>query len=649
MSSARYDKGLDPFGAATRRRVAQLVAQFTGRDWLAQRVVEATATATATATPPAAAEHGATLVVVYGDSGTGKTSFVCRVLDDDLNAALPPESPWKQLHGRVLACHMCTVNDVDSLDPLMWARAVAGQIFQRLEAGGGAPDVGLGTAAEPGRESEEESFATWLRGQSSWRRILDDWVLPVLRSDGVRGVLGGRDTIWLDSLDEALARERARDTVVSALRAYRGKWPPWVRFVATSRPDEATRRELGRIGEAPIDVDDANNREDIATFVRAQLSGAPPGTADLVCEKAAGVFMYAAEVVRRMREAEGGAHHAAVDVESLPSGLAELYMDRYRHTFRGDPDLADFRAHAGLMLAAIMCARGPLPVGLVEGAGVGGEEGTRSGADPQWNWNQTRRRHLDFVAKMCVGSLARAGLLQLSHKSFADWLRSSGIFADAERRGEILLSEQCFRVVLSLCRGVVEAMREDGASPAATTAGVFIFSSDDDRAYALRHGVRHLLAAGRGDDASRVVLDLEWLLARCRAGDAPGICEDCRAVVQWWSGRGGPSAVSRGVGRAVDLVGRAVGLALPDLRQDWRRLPGQLVGRLMQQARQGQDYEGETKMKGGAGEGAQRVRRLLGQVSEHALEFSWWCPVTPWTLEQAGGAACGSCWGTLVV
>ena len=94
MSSARYDKGLDPFGAATRRRVAQLVAQFTGRDWLAQRVVEATATATATATAAtAAAEHGATLVVVYGDSGTGKTSFVCRVLDDDLNAALPPESP----------------------------------------------------------------------------------------------------------------------------------------------------------------------------------------------------------------------------------------------------------------------------------------------------------------------------------------------------------------------------------------------------------------------------------------------------------------------------------------------------------------------------------------------------------------------------
>ena len=220
------------------------------------------------------------------------------------------------------------------------------------------------------------------------------------------------------------------------------------------------------------------------------------------------------------------------------------------------------------------------------------------------NWNQTRRRHLDFVAKMCAGKSCPSSSAAIVAQIVCRLAAEQRLFADAERRGEILLSEQCFRVVLSLCRGVVEAMREDGASPAATTAGVFIFSSDDDRAYALRHGVRHLLAAGRGDDASRVVLDLEWLLARCRAGDALGICEDCRAVVQWWSGRGGPSAASRGVGRAVDLVGRAVGLALPDLRQDWRRLPGQLVGRLMQQARQGQDYGGETKMKGGAGEGA---------------------------------------------
>ena len=130
--------------------------------------------------------------------------------------------------------------------------------------------------------------------------------------------------------------------------------------------------------------------------------------------------------------------------------------------------------------------------------------------------------------------------------------------------------------------------REEGefsAAPPGTKA---------DQEYALRHGVRHLLAAGRGIDASRVVLDLDWLLARCRADEALGIREDCRAVVHWWSNSDDPS-VSRGLRLAVDLVGRAVDLALPDLQQDWRRLPGQLVGRLMQYKRQGQDHSGETK------------------------------------------------------
>ena len=62
------------------------------------------------------------------------------------------------------------------------------------------------------------------------------------------------------------------------------------------------------------------------------LSRRASGTADLV-QKAAGVFGDAAEVVHDAR-GRYGAHHAAVDVESLPSGLAELYMDRYRHVSR---------------------------------------------------------------------------------------------------------------------------------------------------------------------------------------------------------------------------------------------------------------------------------------------------------------------------
>ena len=34
----------------------------------------------------------------------------------------------------ILARHMCTVNDSDSLDPLKWAKSLTGQIFEKLEA-----------------------------------------------------------------------------------------------------------------------------------------------------------------------------------------------------------------------------------------------------------------------------------------------------------------------------------------------------------------------------------------------------------------------------------------------------------------------------------------------------------------------------------
>ena len=33
-------------------------------------------------------------------------------------------------------------------------------------------------------------------------------------------------------------------------------------------------------------------------------------------------------------------------------------------------------------------------------------------------------RHLEFVQRMCVGSLVSEGKMQFSHKSFKDWLSS---------------------------------------------------------------------------------------------------------------------------------------------------------------------------------------------------------------------------------
>ena len=73
-------------------------------------------------------------------------------------------------------------------------------------------------------------------------------MLPALEKLGGPGGVGGRDTIWIDSLDEALTASvvlqkagRRPDTLVSVLREFRSDWPAWVRFAATSRPDPDTK------------------------------------------------------------------------------------------------------------------------------------------------------------------------------------------------------------------------------------------------------------------------------------------------------------------------------------------------------------------------------------------------------------------------
>jgi len=134
-----------------------------------------------------------------------------------------------------------------------------------------------------------------------------------------------------------------------------------------------------------------------------------PGTVDLICSKASGVFMYAQEVLKQLND------DPFLDLEELPEKLAKLYMERYVKTFP-DNALKRFQIHSEPMLAMLVASRGPLSIEVVRGAGVDLSEKSNK------EFNAERRRHLNFVQSMCVGSLVDVGQLQFSHKSFSDWL-----------------------------------------------------------------------------------------------------------------------------------------------------------------------------------------------------------------------------------
>ena len=205
------------------------------------------------------------------------------------------------------------------------------------------------------------------------------------------------------------------DTVVTMLLQYNRKLPSWLNFVATSRPDESTKKELDPLSGAKIDVKDENNLEDIQCYVRSKIAGGGAAAdqddvVNKICERAAGVFMFASEVVRQYMEDE------SLDLDKLPEGLAELYMDRYKRTFKEDVSLVAFHEHSAPMLAMLMSSRGPLPREMVRVArrGGGGGEGGGEGGDDGERGNETGVSTTNFLHGNVPGSVVIAPVRALS-------------------------------------------------------------------------------------------------------------------------------------------------------------------------------------------------------------------------------------------
>ena len=172
--------------------------------------------------------------------------------------------------------------------------------------------------------------------------------------------------------------------------------------------------------------------------------------------------MYASEVLRQLKD------DPMLDLNGLPEGLAELYMTRYEKTFPEDDDVDQFAEHSGPMLAMLVASRGPLSVKVVRHAG------TDEKVKQKRSWKEKRRRHLEFVKTMCVGSLVDVGLLQFSHKSFSDWLlkkKKNKTFRVRRKKAEELMASACWKEL----RGGGGRKGDDGSSNGNSSN-----NSDDD-------------------------------------------------------------------------------------------------------------------------------------------------------------------------
>ena len=562
---------LDPFRRRISDFVADLSPRFVGRAWLAKRVCQELAKA-----DNAMPARLPTWVVIYGDSGTGKTAFLRRVLDKEACTKLG--APWQPLHDRVLARHECSVYDPDSLDPKKWARALVGQLIQAVQEQPRASstvvleDILFGHA-------DVRAVMKWVE-KSTIDTIMTEWVIPALEKFG--GPLGKmRDIIILDSLDEGLTytvtRGAQRRSIVSLLSKYtrrlsgaagRKLLPGWVRLVATSRPDETTRHKLHPLLEdASIKVDNEENRQDVQEFVQNQIDKInpkdPAEKVRQICAKAQGVFMYAAEAINQLKD------NPKMDLEALPAGIAALYMQRYLSTFPQDTS-DQWDAHTKPMLAMLLAAREPLPMSMVESAD------RPLDCNSKWRW--ARDEHLEFVYRWCVGRLLRSTQpeMQLSHKSLSDWLTSAKNkrFAVKIVDGHVLLA----RVCASILRGSGEHTLVKDGSVQMTPPSDEALSKDLSVRYAVKHWAQHLCKQGRVVDAGKLVCSFEWILARVLCDEnTTGVVQDGVDVAAELP-HGGQYQELR---KSVDLVVSMARLATKAVEEDPRQILGQMVGRLM--------------------------------------------------------------------
>lgn len=306
-------------------------------------------------------------------------------------------------------------------------------------------------------------------------------------------ITGGRERllIVIDALDEASGD--GRNELVEMLARHAPSLPDWIGLVVTSRPESDVRAPLQGLNPFVLDTATEANRADLREYLHHELAPQlqPRPDADRlveqILEKSEGVFLYAE---RFCDDVQRG--HLSLDrPEQFPQGLGGIFFQYFQRQF---PDLEKFRKDVRPALRAILAAREPLPVEILQRL---------------FNWRDEELR--DFTRPL--GSLfpvakeASGEVIKPYHKSLADWL------ADGAKTASFFVSAKEGHRMLA-ARGWDEYRQ----------------SLSTMSAYSMTHLTEHLIEAGRFAGALALLRDAAWSDVKCRAGLAEELLTEFQLV-----------------------------------------------------------------------------------------------------------------------
>jgi hypothetical protein len=394
-------------------RISFLLSKgFIGRQWLFD-AVETWRTASDLCPPTSDLRPPPSrLFWITGDPGVGKSAFAAQLTHFG--------------RDKVIAAQFVEWDKPDHRDAAQVIRSLAFQLATRL------PDyrkrlLTLPEIADLDRKNPAELF---------------DYLLAT----PLKGVIdGGRERylIVIDALDEA--NENGRNPLVEMLARHAPRLPEWLRLVVTSRPESAVTGPFQSLNPLVLDTRTEANRDDLRAYLRHALAPQLAGRADAdriverILDKSEGVFLYTEQVCTAL--APGG--NLSLDhLDQFPQGLGGIYHQFFTRQF---PDEEQYEKTVEPMLGAILAAREPLPVDILQ---------------KLFNWRETElRKWLRTLGSLFpVTKTADTETIKPCHKSVRDWLTDdtkAGRYFVSELEGHRLLGDFGWHVFQSEMTGVL--------------------------------------------------------------------------------------------------------------------------------------------------------------------------------------------------
>jgi len=316
--------------------------------------------------------NGQKVFVVKGSPGSGKSAFSAYIIHN--------------LHG-IIAYHLFKANDDNLNKPIDMVKSIAFQISTQIP------------------EYQEKLAHIEIKEETDARTLFNELITrPLFRLNPPKE----KYIILLDALDEAKSSGLFNE-IAKIIAEEFPKTPAWLRLIVTTRPEPDTINMLARFNPVSF-IQPDENLADMRNFLQKRLKHDNKAVLEKAIEtiiaKSEGNFLYASAICDEI----DNNCYSIEQPKEFPFKLADLFSKSFEKRFGTD----EYATHIAPVLEALITAFEPLSFEYL----------SILLNIPKTELNRT------FILKMGSFCNTQDNLVQLFHKSLADWLvsREEAIF-----------------------------------------------------------------------------------------------------------------------------------------------------------------------------------------------------------------------------